>query len=102
MYRKSLKSLPTQKKSSSTKQKVSFGRSATPSASISLPPYNPIEVINYFVEVEHKNEMARRRVVTPPPPPPPEPEEELPHNTTVALPKIKRSIFTLANFIKVI
>ena len=34
---------------------VTFGR-ASPAV---LPPYNPIEVINYFVMVEHENELAR-------------------------------------------
>ena len=87
-------------------QQVTFGDSTS-----ALPPYNPIEVINYFVTVEHENELARysintqtsfimftallhhvhrQRVVTPPPPPPPEPEDELPHNTVIALPKINK------------
>ena len=25
----------------------------------SLPPYNPIEVINYFIKIEHENELNR-------------------------------------------
>ena len=35
-------------------QQVTFGASTS-----ALPPYNPIEVINYFVTVEHENELAR-------------------------------------------
>ena len=71
------------------KQKVSFSRESGASY---LPPYEPIEVINYYVEIEHENELARRRVVTPPPPPPPDPGEELPHNTIVSLPKINKLV----------
>ena len=33
---------------------VTFGEAA-----YTLPPYDPIEVINYFVRVEHENELAR-------------------------------------------
>ena len=33
---------------------VTFGEAAS-----TLPPYDPIEVINYFVRVEHENELAR-------------------------------------------
>ena len=51
-----------------------------------------MDVINYYVTVEHENELARRRVATPPPPPPPPPEDELPHNTVVALPQINRLV----------
>ena len=57
-----------------------------------LPPYDPILVINYYVEVEYENELARRRIVTPPPAPPPDLGEELPHNTIVSLPKINKLV----------
>ena len=53
-----------------------------------LPPYDPILVINYYVEVEYENELARRRVVTPPT----DLGEELPHSTIVSLPKINKLV----------
>ena len=76
------------KKPVGVKPKVSFSHeTGSPSH---LPPYNPILVINYYVEVEYENELARRRVVTPPPAPPSDPGEELPHNTIISLPKINK------------
>ena len=72
------------------KSKVSFSQeTGGPSH---LPPYDPILVINYYVEVEYKNELARRRVVTPLPAPPTDLGEELPHNTIVSLPKINKLV----------
>ena len=88
-YRKSLKSKST-KKPPGVKSKVSFSQeTGGPSH---LPPYDPILVINYYVEVEYENELARRRVVTPPPAPPTDLGEELPHNTIVSLPKINKLV----------
>ena len=85
LYRKSLKTKPSQRPG--MKQKVSFSREA---GATQLPAYNTIDVINYYVEIEHENELARKRSVAPPPPPPSDPGEELPHNTIISLPKINK------------
>ena len=69
------------------KQKVSFSREP---GVTQLPAYNAVDVINYYVEIEHENELARKRSVAPPPPPPTDPREELPHNTIISLPKINK------------
>ena len=80
--RKSLKSRSTKKLgmkqvSSSQEPGVSY-----------ISVVDAVSVINYYVEIEHENELARRHAVTPPPRPPSDSGEELPHNTIVSLPKI--------------
>ena len=69
------------------KQKVSFSQEPGVSYTSTV---DTINVINYYVEIEHENELVRRRVVTPPPHPPSDSGEELPHNTIVSLPKINK------------
>lgn len=78
-----------------------------------LPQYNPVDVINHFVKMEHERELARlatteemagavitpppsllllfrQKPPTPPPATPPEPEEEVPRTTVVPLPQLDR------------
>ena len=82
--RKSLKSRSTKKLGL---KQVSFSRE--PGVSY-VSTVDTINVINYYVEIEHENELARRRVVTPPPHPPSDCGEELPHNTIISLPRINK------------
>lgn len=86
-------------------QKVSFSQGAD-SHTPSLPAYKPIDVINYYVTVEHENALARYDVTSTcrtlvvimfrarervqPLTPEPEPVEGVKRNTVVSLPKISK------------
>ncbi|XP_019857172.1 PREDICTED: uncharacterized protein LOC109585500 [Amphimedon queenslandica] len=63
------------------------------SSTLEVPPMytNPIDVINYFVRLEHEKSLAKLKKDTPPPPPPPAEEEDtFTRNAVVPLPVLEQ------------